>query len=263
MTHDRAGDERADDCASDGRANGDHASVDRANADRTSDDADAVAAAKRRAGEHAAGTVDDGDVVGVGTGSTAAHAIRALGRAADAGREVRAVPTSHQARALAIEVGLPVVGLDEVDGVDVAIDGADQVAGPDLVKGGGAAHAREKVVDVAADTFRVVADERKLADALDHPVPVEVLPDARPTVAADVAALGGEARLREAARKDGPVVTDNGNVVLDCDFGTIDDPAALAADLSTIPGVVEHGLFVGLADYVHVGRADGVDVREL
>ncbi|WP_435334541.1 ribose-5-phosphate isomerase RpiA [Haloarchaeobius sp. TZWWS8] len=215
---------------------------------------------KRRAGEHAADLVEDGMVVGLGTGSTAAHAIRAIGRAVDAGLDVRGIPTSFQSRQLALDCDIPLTSLDAVDRVDIAIDGADQVDGFALVKGGGAAHAREKVVDAAADRFVVVADPSKVVDGLDYPVPVEVLPDARPTVAEAIRGLGGEPSLRAAERKDGPVVTDNGNVVLDCDFGTVDEPGALAPALSTVPGVVEHGLFVGLADEIHVGTDDGVDV---
>lgn len=227
---------------------------------------------KRRAGESAAELVTDGMVVGLGTGSTAAHAIRAIGRAVDAGLDVRGVPTSYQSRQLAIDEGIPLVSLDELADepeprVDLAIDGADQVldgASPAhdgaLVKGGGAAHAREKLVDAAADRFVVVADPSKLADALNSPVPVEVLPDARTTVASAIRRLDGEPVLRAAERKDGPVVTDNGNLVLDCDFDTITDPGDLAASLSAIPGVVEHGLFVDLADELHVGLDDGVEV---
>ncbi|PSP80457.1 ribose 5-phosphate isomerase A [Halobacteriales archaeon QS_1_68_20] len=218
-------------------------------------------AAKRTAGERAAEFVDDGDVVGLGTGSTAAHAIRALGRDVDSGLDCRGIPTSFQSRELAREAGIPLADLDEAT-PDVAIDGADQVADGDLVKGGGAAHAREKYVDAAADRFVVVVDPSKEADALDHPVPVEVLPDARTVVADRARDLGGDPTLRSAERKDGPVVTDNGNLVLDCEFGTIPDPAALAADLSAVPGVVEHGLFVGLADDVVVGTGDGARVRE-
>lgn len=213
--------------------------------------------AKRRAGESAAATVDDGDVVGLGSGSTAAHAIRELGRKVDAGLDVRGVPTSYQARAVAVEAGVELTTLVETGGhVDVAVDGADQIAGADLVKGGGASHAREKVVDLAADRFLVVVDTTKRADALDSPVPVEVLPDARPTVANAVETLGGDPRLRRAKRKSGPVITDNGNLVLDCDFGAIDDPAALATDLAGVPGVVEHGLFVDAVDAVYVGGDD-------
>jgi ribose 5-phosphate isomerase A len=223
-------------------------------------DEGAIEAAKRRAGEHAAEAVADGDVVGLGTGSTAAFAIRALGQRVDAGLDVQGVPTSHQAAALAREVGVPVVTLADAT-PDLAIDGADQVAGGTLLKGGGAAHAREKVVDAAADRFVVVVDERKLADTLSEPVPVEILPAAEPTVRAAVKSLGGEPSLRAATGKDGPVVTDNGNLVLDCDFGLIEDPASLAADLVGIPGVVAHGLFVGLADEVVVGTEEGLQER--
>jgi ribose 5-phosphate isomerase A len=225
-------------------------------------DESAVAAAKRRAGESAAEAVHDGDVVGLGTGSTAAHAVRALGEAVDAGLDVTGVPTSHQSRALAREAGVPLRPLADVARVDVAIDGADETLadGRALVKGGGAAHAREKVVDAAADRFLVVVDERKVVETLAHPVPVEVLPAARSAVAARVEGLDGDPALRAAARKDGPVVTDNGNLVFDCEFGDVEAPTRLAAELAAVPGVVAHGLFVGLADEVHVGGPDGVRV---
>jgi len=220
-------------------------------------------AAKRRAGEHAAALVTDGDTVGLGTGSTAAHAIRALGRAVDDGLDVRGVATSYASRDLAREVGIPLVGLDAVETLDIAIDGADQVSDDlALIKGGGAAHAREKIVDAAAERFVVVADPTKETPELDRSVPVELLPDARATVERAVRELDGTPMLRAAEGKDGPVVTDNGNLVLDCAFGTISNPGALATDLATIPGVVAHGLFVGLADEVHVGTDDGVTVRE-
>ena len=214
---------------------------------------------KRRAGESAAAVVEDGDVVGLGTGSTAAAAIRELGRRVDAGLDVRGVPTSRGARRLAREAHIPLTTL-AASTPDVAIDGADQVADGDLVKGGGAAHTREKVVDAAADRFVVVVDATKPAPALDHPIPVEALADAVPVVERRIEALGGEPTLRAAERKDGPVVTDDGNPVLDCDFGVVEEPEALAAALDGIPGVVGHGLFVGLADEVHVGTDDGVEV---
>jgi ribose 5-phosphate isomerase A len=217
--------------------------------------------AKRRAGERAAAAVDDGMVVGLGTGSTAAYAIRDLGRQVDAGLDIRGIPTSFQSRDLAREGGIPLTTLDDAT-PDVAIDGADQVADGDCIKGGGAAQAREKLVDAAADRLLIVADPTKEADTLDAPVPVEVLPDARTTVADAVREAGGDPTLRAAERKDGPVVTDNGNLVLDCAFGEIEDPASLATTLAPIPGVVEHGLFVDLADAIYVGSEDGVTVHE-
>jgi len=228
-----------------------------------------VEAAKRRAAESAADVVGDGETVGLGSGSTAAHAIRAIGRRVDAGLDVEGVPTSFQSGEVAKEAGVPLLALEDAERIDVAIDGADQVAvdgdgtvGDALVKGGGAAHTREKVVDALAERFLVVVDGRKVADALDHQIPVEVLPAARTAVAADLRGLGAEPTLRRAAAKSGPVVTDNGNLVLDADVGEIDAPAGLSTDLSAIPGVVEHGLFVGLADRVYVGRDDGVAVLE-
>ncbi|MFC5278396.1 ribose-5-phosphate isomerase RpiA [Halorubrum rubrum] len=231
---------------------------------KTSGGSDAM---KRRAGESAAEAVDDGDVVGLGTGSTAAHAIRAIGARVDAGLDVRGVATSFASRELAVAEGIPLLDLDEVTGpgaagIDVAVDGADQVAGGDLIKGGGGAHAREKLVDSVAERFVVVADPSKEAAVLDRPVPMEVLPSARGVVADAVRAAGGEATLRRAERKDGPVVTDNGNLLLDCEFGEIPEPGALATTLAGTPGVLEHGLFVGLADEVHVGTAEGVRIRE-
>jgi len=215
--------------------------------------------AKRRAGESGASTVEDGSVVGLGTGSTAAHAIRQLGRRVDSGLDIEGIPTSFQSRERARDVAIPLASIDEST-PDVAIDGADQVANGNLIKGGGAAHAREKVVDAAADRFVVVVDPTKESEVLDVPVPVEVLPDARTTVVAAISEAGGEPTLRRAERKDGPVITDNGNLVLDCDFGTIDAPADLAQRLSALPGVLEHGLFVGVADEIHVGHESGVDV---
>lgn len=220
-------------------------------------DEDAIDAAKRRAGESATEAVDDGMVVGLGTGSTAAVAIETLGERVDDGLDIEGVPTSFQSRELAREAGIPLTTLSE-SRPDVAIDGADQVASGALVKGGGAAHAREKVVDTAADRFLVVVDPRKESDTLDHPVPVEVLPAARQPAREAFERLGATPTLRDAARKDGPVITDNGNVVFDCAFGEIPEPARLAGELAAIPGVVAHGLFVDVADEIHVGTADGV-----
>jgi ribose 5-phosphate isomerase A len=220
---------------------------------------------KRRAGERAAERVSDGDIVGLGTGSTAAAAIRALGRRVDSGLDIQGIVTSYQSRSIAREAEIPLTTLGE-SMPDIAIDGADQIASidesrpADLIKGGGGAHAREKLVDAAADRFLVVADPSKLVDRLDGAVPVEVLPDGVPVVERELSVLGGEPTLRAARRKDGPVITDNGNLILDCEFGAISDPGSLAAEIEAIPAVVEHGLFVGMVDEIHLGTDEGVDV---
>lgn len=217
-------------------------------------------AAKRRAGESAAEAVEDGDVVGLGTGSTAAYAIEHLGRRVDSGLDIHGIPTSFQSRALARDAGIPLTSLDE-SLPDIAIDGADQVADGNLIKGGGAAHAREKVVDTAASRFLVIIDPSKESEQLDEAVPVELLPSAREPVSSRLEALGGEPTLRMAVNKDGPVITDNGNLVIDCSFGTIASPAELATAIDSIPGVVAHGMFIGVAAEIHLGTPDGVEVR--
>ena len=215
---------------------------------------------KQHAGKRAAEEVCDGDVVGLGTGSTAAYAIRAIGESVEAGLDVRGVPTSFDARRVAREAGIPIRSLDEIDGIDLAIDGADRIdRNRAAIKGGGAAHAQEKVIAAAADRFVAVVDPSKVVDTLSQSVPVEVLPDVYAAVEREIEALDGEPTLRRGTAKDGPVITDNGNLVLDCSFGAIDDPEALARALAGVPGVVEHGLFVGLVDTAYVGTDDGVE----
>lgn len=217
---------------------------------------------KRRAAMRALEEVQDGMVLGLGSGSTTAHAIRALGRQLGPDTDTVGVATSHQAAREARTAGIPLRCLTDVDGIDLALDGADQVAGLSLVKGGGGAHTREKVIDAAAERFVVLVDESKLTDVLDHPIPVEVIPDATSYVERRVRDLEGEPRLRTAERTLGPSITDNGNFIVDCDFGRIDRPRELDEALSMIPGVVDHGLFVGLADAVYIGSEAGVERRE-
>jgi len=219
-------------------------------------------AAKRRAGNAAAEQITDGMVVGLGTGSTAGYAIETLGERVDGGLDIVGVPTSFGARQLAIDQGIDLVELDEVDRIDFAVDGADQILRQtgDCIKGGGAAHTREKIVAAAADELAIVVDDTKLTDELDYTVAVEVIPAARSGVEHAVETLGGTPTLRRAANKDGPVVTDSGNLVVDCEFGTITKPADLAVSLSNVPGVVEHGLFVDRATELYVGTDDSVDV---
>lgn len=219
---------------------------------------------RRRAGRRAADElVEDGMTVGLGTGSTTGWAIARVGeRLAEESLDVRGVPTSLQAHELAVEVGVPLVTLDQVETLDVAIDGADQYcpSAPHVVKGGGAAHAREKAVDTTADRFVIATSDDKAADPLDFPVPVSVLPESREQAKQWVRDLGGEPDLRYAERKDGPVFTANGNLVLDCDFGGVEDPVGLAQDLDAIPASQGHGLFVDMVDDVYVGTAEDVEV---
>jgi len=222
---------------------------------------DPVLAMKKAAGEAAARRVQSGMVVGLGTGSTAIHAIHCLGRRLRDRElsDIRGIPTSFQASVLARELRIPLASLDEVEKIDLAIDGADEVA-PDLtlIKGGGAAHTREKIVDSLADEFIVVVDEAKLVDRLGSrfPVPVEVLPYALAPVTRALARLGGVPDLRMGVRKAGPVVTDQGNFVVDVKFDSIPDPAGLECTINNIPGVLENGLFVGVAHRVLFGALE-------
>jgi ribose 5-phosphate isomerase A len=224
-------------------------------------EASANADAKKAAGEAAAELVKGGMVVGLGTGSTVAWTIKRLGyRVLDEGLDFLGVPTSYQAENLAIASGIRLTTLNEHPDLDLAIDGADQVDfSLFVIKGGGAAHTREKVVACSARKFVIVADESKFAENLNHAVPVEVLPFAARMAERRLKELGGEPVLRLGKMKDGPVITDNGNFVMDVDFGTIEDPVALAARLSPIPGVVEHGIFDNL-DELYLARAGRMEI---
>jgi len=216
--------------------------------------------AKRIAGEAAAELVKSGMVVGLGTGSTVAWTIKRLGeRVKDEGLDFLGIPTSFQAENLAIASGIRLTTLNSHPVLDLAIDGADQVdASLFVIKGGGAAHTREKVVACSAKRFVIVADESKYVPKLTWPVPVEVLPFAFRLVERRLADLGGKPVLRQGVRKDGPVITDNGNFVMDVDFGAIEDPQGLAARICGIPGVVEHGIFDNL-DELYLARKDRVE----
>ena len=223
-------------------------------------EASANQSAKKAAGEAAADLVESGMVVGLGTGSTVAWTIKRLGeRTREEGLEFLGVPTSFQAESLAIECGIRLTTLNQHPVLDLAIDGADQVDHRlYVIKGGGAAHTREKVVACSAQQFVVVADESKYAKHLSHPVPVEVLPFALRPVERQLQELGGRPVLRLGKMKDGPVITDNGNIVLDVDYGRIEEPVELGARMSRIPGLVEHGIFENL-DELYLARGSGVE----
>ncbi len=226
---------------------------------------------KQAVAEAAVAQIRDGMVVGLGSGSTAALMIKGLGARLAAGqlKDIVGVTTSFQGEVLAAELGIPLCALNAIDRIDLAIDGADEVDPSfQLIKGGGACHVQEKLVADRAERFIVVVDSTKLVSCLnlDFLLPVEVLPGAWVQVQSRLKSMGGVAELRMATRKAGPVVTDQGNLVLDVKFESgISDPITLERDINNLPGVLENGLFVNLADEVLVGEiSDGVaGVRSL
>jgi ribose 5-phosphate isomerase A len=221
---------------------------------------------KQAAGEKAAQEVKSGMKVGLGTGSTVYYTILELGRRVkDEGLDIIGVPTSEATDKLARELGIPLAELSELEPLDLTIDGADEIDGNlDLIKGGGGAHFREKMVAAASKRLIIVADESKVVSSLGpFRLPVEVVQYGWRSTWRRVEAAGCRAQRRE---RDGqPVMTDNGNYILDCDFGAITEPGTLDRELKGILGVVETGLFVGMADSAYVAGPDGVRVlhREL
>jgi ribose 5-phosphate isomerase A len=204
--------------------------------------------------------VREGQVVGLGTGSTATIAIRLLGELVRGGLKIRGIPTSIASRDLAMQLGIPLTTFDEVQQIDVTIDGADEFdPALNLIKGGGGAMLREKVVASATKQQVIVTDSSKQVQVLGKfPLPVEVIGFAEPLVAKEIADLGA----RVVQRKDSagkPYLTDEGHHILDCHFGEIPDPPALARRLSDMPGIVEHGLFVGMAWVVLMAKAGEVE----
>jgi ribose 5-phosphate isomerase A len=203
--------------------------------------------------------VEDGQVVGLGSGSTAAYAVQLLGERVRAGLKIRGIPTSVQTQQLAEEFKIPLLALNDVQEIDVTIDGADEVD-PELrlIKGGGGALLREKVVASASRKMVVIADSSKQVPRLGKfPLPVEVIAFAESVIRRKIAALGASVKLRQYAYGN-PYTTDEGHHILDCSFGEISDPPALARELKTMPGLVEHGLFIGLATVALIGKGDQV-----
>src|SRR5580700_2403820 len=206
--------------------------------------------------------IKDGQVVGLGTGSTAAYFIQLLGEQVKNGLRIRGIPSSDRSRDQAAGLGIPLTTLDECQTIDVTVDGADEVD-PQLrlIKGGGGALLREKIVASATKRLVIVADASKKVPVLGKfALPVEVIKFAQALVVKEIEALGAEVRLR--LRTDGkPFLTDENNHILDCKFGQIPDADGLARQLSDMPGVVEHGLFVGMASVVLFAR--GSEIVEL
>ena len=219
-----------------------------------------AAGLKERAARAAADAVTDGMRVGLGTGSTAAFAVQALGERVAAGLQIVGVATSEATAAQARGLGIPLAELDDVDALDMTIDGADEVdlARFAVIKGFGGALLREKLVARVTRHQIIIVDAGKLAVAgLTKPLPVEVVPFGARHTAAALERLGGRAILRE--RDGAPFITDGGNLIFDCDFGALGDPATLAAAIKGLSGVVEHGLFIGLVHRVIVATATEID----
>ncbi len=219
---------------------------------------------KRLAAVAAVEAVTPGMRLGIGTGSTADHFVLALADKVRHGLSIVGVPTSERTRRLAAEHGIPLATLDEEPELDLTVDGADELDGRlRLIKGGGGALLREKIVAAASRRMIVIADASKLVETLGaFPLPIEVVPFGLGATSRAVAALAGRLGLAGAIalRQAGgePFLTDGGHFILDASFGRIPDPEALAEGLSTIPGVVEHGLFIGLASEAILARPDGI-----
>jgi ribose 5-phosphate isomerase A len=216
--------------------------------------------AKQLVAERAVEFVEDGMAVGLGTGTTATMFIHELGRRVQQGLKIRCVASSDASHHLGLSLGMDVTTLDELPELDLYIDGADEV-GPELalIKGGGGALLREKIVASAAKQFIVVVDSSKMVEQLGKfPLPVEVIKMALPLVEPKLAALGLNPRQRRAKSGDTPYLTDEGDYILDCACGAIEEPEVTAAEIRNIVGVVEHGLFLGMATLVLVAGEDGV-----
>jgi ribose 5-phosphate isomerase A len=215
------------------------------------------AAAARKSLEY----VQDGMIVGLGSGTTATFAIQFLGEQVRAGLKIRGIPTSRASAELAQSLGIPLTSFDEVNYTDVTIDGADEIApGLALIKGGGGALLHEKIVAAASRKLVIVADEHKIVPLLGHfPLPVEVIPFAASPVKKQLQDIGAQPVLR--LHEDGSTyITDEGNYIFDCHYGQIPDPAAVAHTIKSMTGVVEHGLFLGLASVAIVAGPNGARV---
>jgi len=212
---------------------------------------------KQIAAEKAVESIEDGMIIGLGTGSTAYWAIEKIGERVRKGLKIQAVASSTVSESQARELGIPIIPFADVEAIDLTIDGADEVdVNLQLTKGGGGALLREKLLAANSRRFIVIVDESKVVDTLGaFPLPVEIVPFAHELTVRKLQALGCELTIRQ---KDGAnYITDNGNLIADCRFGSITDPVTLHTQLNLIPGVVENGLFVGLTSQLIVGHADG------
>lgn len=214
---------------------------------------------KQAAARAAVDLVKSGEIVGLGSGTTAAFAVRFLAERVRTGLKMLGIPTSIHTQQLAAQLGVPLTALDEHPAIDIDIDGADEIDPHlNLIKGGGGAFLREKIIASVSRRFIVIGDSEKLVSTLGKfPLPVEVVPFAQSLIHTRIKALGARVALRQNAGGK-PYVTDEGHHILDCTFGKIEDPAGLAQKLRSIPGVVEHGLFIGMAEMALVGKGGEV-----
>jgi ribose 5-phosphate isomerase A len=214
---------------------------------------------KQAAARAAVELVENGKIVGLGSGSTAALATRFLAERVRAGLKIVGIPTSQKTAQLAEQLGIPLATLEEHSRIDIDLDGADEIDPQlNLIKGGGGAFLREKIIASISRRFLVIADSAKQVERLGKfPLPVEVIPFAQSLIKGEIEALGAEVKLRQYVYGN-PYVTDEGHHVLDCMFGEIADPSALADTLRRIPGVVEHGLFLGMAEMALIGKDGNV-----
>lgn len=215
---------------------------------------------KKLAGEKSTEFIKDGMVLGLGSGSTMYWTLKKLGELVQNGLAVKGIPSSKRTEGWAKEFGVPLTDFSETKRFDLAIDGADEIdPNLNLLKGGGGSLVREKIVNAAAERLIIVADESKIVTELGaFPLPVEVLPFGWEVTAERIAALGCVPHLR--MKGEDAFVSDNGNYILDCQFEKIPDPASLHTKLKLLLGVVETGLFVGIAEMAIIGRVDGIEV---
>jgi ribose 5-phosphate isomerase A len=229
--------------------------------------ADLIQEAKKNAAFEAVKHVKDNFIVGLGSGTTVAFAIEALGRRMKTENlKIMGIPSSYQAFQLAVQHGIQITTLDEHPSIDITIDGADQIT-PELylIKGMGAALLREKVVAAASKYNIIIADKSKRVNVLgenNQAVPIEVLPFALSFVKNRINTLGGVTNIREGKGKLGPIITDNGNIIIDANFGLMQNPQVLAGEVKSIPGVVETGFFVDLTDIAYIATEDKVEKLE-
>lgn len=218
---------------------------------------------KKMAAEKAVEHVDNGMVIGLGTGSTVKYAIKKLGERVDTGLKIEGIPTSLRTKKLATELNIPLVDLNDYTEIDLTIDGADEVDSfLNLIKGGGGALTREKIIAYHSKKEIIVVDETKVVKKLgvDFPVPVEVTKFGWNATKKTLEELGCTTELRTIM--DEVYITDNSNYILDCDFGKINEPEALEKEINSIPGVIENGLFIDLADEIIVGSKQGIITLE-